>query len=352
MSHSRAFLTILLAIRISLCFSQNDWRPGYLISKENDTIHGFIDYRPNSENSLRCFFREEEKGRSKVYNPGEITGYRYADGKFYVSKSIKTNDLDGTYFFEFLIKGEVNAYYLKYDDDLYFLEKDGELYLLKNTSHELYVDGKHYINEKKEYLGIMNYVLQDGDIQNDIMRSKLEHKQLIKISKKYHEKVCEDEECIIFEKKVKPLKVDFGIIAGSNFQTLYLNKDLSYEMKVENSFYGGVGFNFRDIPMIYERFSIHIELLLNRYYLENSKYTQFNIPFIIDYKLLAKRLSPRLEAGLSNYIVRNDIIKAMHLSLIAGISLHYEYYKDYRLFVHARYETNPGILRIGGGVYF
>lgn len=269
-----------------------------------------------------------------------------------MSKSIKTNDLKGIYFLEFLLKGEVNLYYLVHDDPLYFLEKDDELYLLKNTEKEEYIDGKHYINEKKEYLGVMNYVFQDGDMQNDIINSKLEHKQLIKISKKYHEKVCEDEECIIFEKKVKPVKVDFGMIAGSNFHTLYLYEDLSYEMKVENSYYGGIGFNLRNIPMIYERFSVQLEILINRYYLENSKYSQLNIPFLIDCKILAKRLSPKVEAGFSSYIIRNDIVKTEHMSFIAGISLHYEYFKDYRIFINARYETNPGILRFGGGFYF
>lgn len=352
MKPEKYILSILLTILVNLTYSQNDWRPGFIITNDNDTIPGYVDYRPNKENSLRCFFRRTEQGKTELFNPGEIRGYRYADGKFYISRKVNINNPEKTYFLEFLLQGKVNAYYLKLEKGMYFIEKDGKLYELKNTEAIVIVDGKEYLKEKKEYIGTMNYVLQEAEIRNDINRTKLEHKQVITISKKYHEKVCTDEECIIFEKQVKPVTIDVGFIAGSNMHTLYLYDDLSYELKMENSFFGGVGFNFRNMPMIYERFSFNLEILMNRYYMNDAKYLSLNIPFLLDYKILANKLSPRVEAGISTYFIRNNAIKTGHLSLVAGISFQLEYHRDNRIFINARYERNPGILRMGFGLYF
>ena len=43
---------------------------------------------------------------------------------------------------------------------------------------------------------------------------------IINIAKDYHADVCENEECVVFEKRMPKLNVDFGIIAGSKISSI------------------------------------------------------------------------------------------------------------------------------------
>lgn len=56
------FLTILHA--------QNNYKPGYLISNNNDTIRGLINLRINKMNSKACQFKQTEEDDVITYSPG------------------------------------------------------------------------------------------------------------------------------------------------------------------------------------------------------------------------------------------------------------------------------------------
>jgi len=86
-----SFLLLTLSLN---GYSQNDWRQGYIIENSDDTIYGLIDYRSPKSNSQYCYFRESEQVETIKYSPKQIKGYRYVYGKYYVSKSIKINEIE------------------------------------------------------------------------------------------------------------------------------------------------------------------------------------------------------------------------------------------------------------------
>lgn len=51
------FFAILIASATSL-FAQFDFRPGYVVTSENDTLHGLIDCKGNKANARKCVFRQ------------------------------------------------------------------------------------------------------------------------------------------------------------------------------------------------------------------------------------------------------------------------------------------------------
>jgi len=205
------FFVLFLVVAVMNCYSQNDWKSGYIIKNSGDTVFGLIDNRDSKINSLHCYFRKDGLSETTIFGPTDITGYRFNDGKFFISKEIQGEDSTRKMFLEFLIEGKVDVFHYQDDNSHYFIEKDGKLYELKNTSEIREINGTNYNIDKKEYLATMNFLMQDANIQPIIYGSKLDSKSLINVAKIYHERVCAEEKCIVYEKKIVPIHVCFGI---------------------------------------------------------------------------------------------------------------------------------------------
>ena len=54
--------------------AQTNPQPGYIITNENDTIRGTIDYLNDFRNMHTCHFRADGAQDFQKYKPGEIRG--------------------------------------------------------------------------------------------------------------------------------------------------------------------------------------------------------------------------------------------------------------------------------------
>ncbi|KXX71397.1 hypothetical protein [Flammeovirga sp. SJP92] len=347
----RNTITILLLLLSFDSFAQDDWRAGYIIEKSGKKVYGQIDYRASRFNSAQCDFRTNEQSIEKRYLPGEIEGYRFVDGKYYISSSLELKGEEEQVFLEVLISGAVNIYFYKGAKGRYYIQKEGELHELKNT--EKVVDnGKiTYRKELKEYIHLMNYLLADAKMVHQVNNLKYSHDSFIKIAKTYHDKVCFDQECIIYEKKQTPLKINFGVTGGRLGQTLLLDEDGTHNYQSSPSYFIGEAVNIQNIPGIYERFSIQAEILVSEYHIGEEKKYQLHFPILFDYRLIPTKLYPKVEAGFSTYFIENGQNIESRSTLIGGVSLNYEYYKKSRAFINVRTDGN-GVFRLGGGVLF
>ncbi len=91
---------ILLLIIISSSFGQNDFRSGFIITLENDSIQGQVDYRSNSQNYKSCIFKGEQG--ELEYFPNQIVGFGYTNDKFFSSQIIEGS------FVEVLVDGDIS----------------------------------------------------------------------------------------------------------------------------------------------------------------------------------------------------------------------------------------------------
>ena len=139
---------VLMAFAVK---AQTEFREGYIITKEKDTIYGELDHRGDRVMAKVCRFRKDDKVFK--YRPSEISAYRFTDGKFFVSKKIEGRDI----FLQFLIEGELNVYY--FDDSStgnqrFFMsnEIDG---LMEIPYKEIIVElkGKHYLKKGTIHMG-------------------------------------------------------------------------------------------------------------------------------------------------------------------------------------------------------
>jgi len=273
----RLNLLLLFFFCIPDLIAQTDFRPGYVITNENDTLKGMIDYRGDSRNSQICVYKENETSASKEYLPGKIKGYRFLESKYYVSKNILVEGVKKDLFLEFLVNGIANLYYYREfnDNPHYFIEKrDGQLFELKNTEGLIEKNFVHYSHEKKEYIGLLKYAFADcPQLFETIDNTTLDTKSLVNITKKYHNYVCNDEKCIIYEKRLPVIKLRFAPYLSMNATSFnFINSNhLNYyyqEVKYQITSYPSIGIRMNtSLPQTSEKLSFQVSAEIGRNYI-------------------------------------------------------------------------------------
>lgn len=280
--------------------AQSDFREGFIIKNNYDTIYGLIDYRGDMLMSQVCRFKIKE-GEEKKFDPEEIFGYRFIDDKFFVSKEV-----NGTkYFLECLINGEVNVYYLRdLSGDHYYLEKEG--IGLKELPYDEKVKtlyDKRYNYKSIKHVGVLIYYMQDSpELMARINNfKKPEHAALIKIARDYHENKCNDDSCIIYSKMKPKFKFVVEFAAGVvNYRHDLVNNNSSLLSGVLTHIW---------LPRTNEKLFFRTGILYSnidyiKRYSNSKERTQFSylkIPLHLEYIYPKGFLQPKLSYGLNLY---------------------------------------------------
>ena len=212
-------LLILLVSQIlvlNYVIGQNDFRNGYIITQNHDSIFGKINNRNYYDNSQFCDIKVNSSDSLIRYYPHNLFGYRFIDGKYYITKEINSQKV----FMEYLIKGKLDIYFYQNEKGVnkYYVSKDSlPLSELKYSSEVKDVNGIQMLSESKPFIQVLTYYTSDcPSLREDIPKlSKPDHRNLIKLSKEYQSLTCKDEECIVYEKTLKN-KIKLGFYAGSN----------------------------------------------------------------------------------------------------------------------------------------
>lgn len=381
--------------------SQSDFRNGFIINNNNDTIYGLIDYRGNKANSRKCTYRADILSQDQVFTPDDISVYRFIDSKYYISKLVKSGDEEKKLFLEYLINGIVDIFYYR--------DKKGEHYFVDNNSgqlHELMVDGDVMIVDNKSYVQPEKYKWQLKAIFKDspVITKKIEgvnlnQKSLVRISQEYHNEVCSDQECIIYEKKITKLKANlsYGALLGLNMLSISTLIESDRPDYLTNSQFGinflpSVGVFLKlNIPRVNEKISLqyegqvsYMDLSTTNYFLDPSNFrghtneisfsqTTFNNSLSLKYEFPKGKIRPTFQVGFfTNYTLaskyhrsleeQSEIISSIHFTkeyddspfsgkvggLNLGFGLKKFVFNDKEMFIDFRYQ--PGIGLYGGWV--
>jgi len=230
----------LLNLSVQRLSAQENIQSGYIITKTNDTIRGYIQ-NDNINQFTGCTFRTDKNMPAVNYKPNDILAYRLTDnGKFFISKEVPTEQGAKVQFLEYLIQGKASMYFMRDDMEHFYIQKeDGKLIELSERPVMLWSKEAGLYYKTPKYKGKLKYILSDcPEISSEIDRLRLYPENLIKLAKDYHEKVCNTEECIIFEKKIKPVHFKFDVLAGISYNDFRFNKE-NYTEKQLGSFVGG-----------------------------------------------------------------------------------------------------------------
>ena len=314
----RIFFFVLL-LPISWLYAQTDFRPGYVITNSNDTLYGEIDYRGDMLMGQVCKFRSSERDIVS-YTPYDIAAYRFIDNKYFVSREV----LGKRVFLEFLIKGQVNIYYLRNEiSDLYFIDKE-DLPLVEIPYEESIreVRGKRLFYKTKDHLWILNQYMQDApEVQKQIGKiQQPKHNNLVNLAEKYHYAVCTDgESCIIFEKKLPLIKVVMDVVGG-----------MEYRHTGESSFTGGVLLNLW-MPRANEKVYFRTGLLYSKYEkttedvyvnFEQSLVPSYKIPLMFEYIYPKSVIRPKAAYGWSLYYTEGySCLSGYSVTCMGGVNV-------------------------------
>lgn len=128
--------TFVMLLGILPAKAQTNPQAGYVITNDNDTLRGTIDYRTDAKNAQSCRFMADSETTYKEYLPNEIKGYRLSDiGVCYVTRTFPIEGEQRTFFAEYLLEGGVSLYRHKESTVEYFylVDTDGKVATIRET---------------------------------------------------------------------------------------------------------------------------------------------------------------------------------------------------------------------------
>lgn len=318
---------ILLAINIAV-LAQSDYKTGYIIANNNDTISGEIDLKSNASNSTLCKFRND--GDIIEYKPFDIKAYMVEDSKYYISKEVEFQDEKRHFFLELLVEGTASLFYLKNNSyDYYFLQKEDRIVMLDND--EIIIvkeDESDYAKDSDRYKGVMLYFYQDApDLRSDILNAEFNYKSLINITKAYNRIVGDENESVEYSKTTKTDVYFEPYIGGEH--TIMSFTNASDKITAFNTLFGA---NIIMRPLRahylwsmvagveYQKFSCSGSIYDYDSFASDKldvsiDYSKVNAVIALRYSLPVKQFQPFVSAGLmASYIFNSEVSHTNHLS--------------------------------------
>jgi len=264
---------LLLGLTGILCLfstarSQQNFKPGYVITSSNDSLKGSVDFREWGYNPARITFRNAA-GQTQVFSPADIREFGIPPRDFYVSRkvsldlsSFKIDDLmsykeprsakDTLLFLTVIVKSRTSLFFIKdmNDREHFYIEKENripeELILKKNIkkASEGIVEEKSYIVTTEIFKGQLILLFADCPaLKEDIDGSEYKTASLRSLIIRYNK--CQPGGTVQFVKKPEKIRARFGLLAGLQMSHLKFtgsaNEDLpAIHFPSCSSFTGGV----------------------------------------------------------------------------------------------------------------
>ena len=377
--------SLLLCLLPVMALAQQRDLPGYILTPGGDTVRGSIRQAGDIHASRSCVFTGAD-GTVTEYKPGEIRAYRFAGGKFYVSDSVSVDGMTQHVFLEFLVDGIVDLFTLPSQEGMkYFIRKeDGALLELKNTEEVIVKDDNAFQHQKKEYIGYLKFLFSDAPaLWDDIDRLALGRRSLIRISSEYHDAVCKDYACVVYEKTLPPLRLRLGPAIGQSTLSLDSRRleipRYSFPGQFNEASFMSFGLSaVLTLPYLRNRLELAYTGLFRKYDLKTDysyktwdedigyfridreyplRHTDLNHYIHIRYRILGKRFSPVILAGaaysqklaqeqpedIGPYILLNDIFpKKSTFGYSIGAGLSWRYAGEHEVLLHAIYNHSGG----------
>jgi hypothetical protein len=256
-------ILLLITIFFNLnLFSQDNYRSGYVITLEGDTIRGLILYTENLSRYSTCSFKTPSR-ESFEYTPEQVMGYGILNDRTYLTRRIPLDSIPKTSFVEVLAQGQLSL--LKHGNSSYYLEDNTQIFSLKNTSQEIHVDGKRFIKNNFEYKGVLSWKMSECALaRNMINKINFTEKSLTRIVEIYNACFLRD---TLPTKNLKPWSIfSIGPIGAVSFSTIYNLEDIYLNNLVDHKTFSkdvslspGITMKFSS-PRISERFYTQLDI--------------------------------------------------------------------------------------------
>ncbi len=310
-----SFFFILFAISTT-SIAQGDFRKGYIVKNNLDTIHGLIDYRSKWINGKYCLFRESRSSKIIRYSPSELYGYTFEGDKYYVSKNLPVDTIKNELgFAEILVGG--NATLMVYGS-IYYIKMDRIYKLPRKRENRVVIESGKGAREMKDlrYRYLTNYLFRDCELAAN--QDSYNKRDFIKRVTAYN--LCKGN-LIPMEYKIPAIQASLTFFGGVDRSTLKLEKSgyVGSETNTSTTWGGGIDLLF---PRISRKLMISVEFLtMNKEYQPYKEptvtygglydiHTQYDIlvktsivkfPISIGYNFFPGNNTPYVKVGMVNY---------------------------------------------------
>ena len=312
-------LSLLLLSLVSAALYSQDFRKGFIITPQNDTLKGYVSYREGLRAHKVCSYKASPNQDVVKYEPTQLKGYGFENNAYFTSKLAEVRDsVYEQAFLEVLVKGKVTLY--KYDN-FYFLEKDNDGVLRKMVIKEIEQkrDGITYTGSSTRHIGILKVMLGDCEaLRSKLEKFKLNERSLTRLVESYNQ--CGGSTSVVYKEQKPWFKTEVGILGGVSQSTLEVSSDYDWNAYLTSPYQkatapvGGLSLLFSS-PRISERFSFlgEAQFVKSSYYSYSEivpgssilrsyisiTLTPVRVPIAVRYTFTGKKLTPFLDAGVS-----------------------------------------------------
>ncbi len=235
---------------------------GYVITNDNDTIYGTIDYLSGEKNATVCRFRRDGEPTFHQYSPDDLQGFAFMDGSvYYVSRTFPLNGGEVRIFAEYLLKGGVSLYrYLTNGETIFFLtDSDGKTAAIKEMDYSSYKAEEGRLLKRGNLQAAFTLLSASTETTESLWSRDITADNLVDITRHYNEQFCtEAGDCTVFRynaKKSALYRLRMRLEAGHNFCHIN-NGAFSYSTNMPHLGVGVEATSKRMNPMLSLQFTL------------------------------------------------------------------------------------------------
>jgi hypothetical protein len=308
--------TLLLVFISFSVYAQRDFRSGFVVTTEGDTLKGQVDFNSLSSLVKSCLFRSSKQAETRSYLPAEIKAFGVNGNRNYQVKKLPvTGEI---VFTEIIIGGKVS--FLIFGNRL-FLEKEGILTEIQSASaSRINSQGVRVLAKTTDHIALLEQNFKEcPSLQSKFATLPVREKQLTKLTEEYN--TCVSSPQVNYKSQIPSGLCSVSMSAGLVYSEMSFRfiKDIrKSDFKVGPSPYVGVTLYF-SFPKETEKFFFTTEMFvmknhyagswrkdrLSTYEVNDYKrdVVSLTLPVGLMYSFSSKASSPYLKLGFSSNMV-------------------------------------------------
>lgn len=209
MSKSFTFHTIISLLFLfflnGTVIAQSRLESGTVFFENGDSLQVSIDIIKTENNFKYCYFRIEGSKEEQALLAEDITGFMLDIGRRFISKTIKLEGEIITVIAEYLVDGINSLLVFRNSTEEYFIlitPRKPDMIITHELQDAQLETGEDVKIKSNRYIGLLKYQMDDTPLLHPRINSMtLSQKNLVNLSREYHDLVCTTgEKCIVYKK--------------------------------------------------------------------------------------------------------------------------------------------------------
>lgn len=212
-------IVFLILTCSTIAYSQRDFREGYIVNLENDTIKGFLIHKRSTKLTNQCEFKTCNQDRTVIYKADSLLGFGYNGGRVFESKIVDASQVP--VFVQKMVSGKASLYS---QNRMFFLETDSLIPLREEKVK--WKIGKTFVMIPEYSLTLQK---EFESCSNDIFASKAQYKNedLVRSVSEYNK--CIGSDYNVFNTARPDSKLKLSIIGGYSLNKFRLQGKNQYD---------------------------------------------------------------------------------------------------------------------------